>query len=94
MYQVEIDDRVHEVVTLSGDDLMECVEDALSEWMDANGEDLTVRTEATMSVYAGGVYRGIFRLHVVPLDESGSDGEPLLDLVANKHTLAMLEGMR
>ena len=93
MYMVEIDDRVHEDVVVSGDDLMQCVEDALSEWMDANGEDLTARAEATMSVYVAGERRKLFRLNVVSLGECGSDGEPLLDLVANKHTLAMLEGL-
>lgn len=93
MYMVEISDRVHDDVVVSGDNLMGCVEDALSEWMDANGEDLTARTEATMSVYVAGERRKLFRLNVVPTDEYGSDGEPLLDLVANKHTLAMLEGL-
>lgn len=93
MYMVEICDRVHEDVVVSGDDLMRCVEDALSEWMDTNGEDLTVCTESTLVVYVAGERRKAFRLDVVSLDEGGSDGEPLLDLVANKHTLAMLEGL-
>ena len=93
MYMVEIDDRVHEDVVVSGDNLMGCVEDALSEWMDANGEDLTARTEATMSVYVDGKWTKRVRLSVEDTGDTAWDGEPLYDLVLGSSARAALEGL-
>lgn len=90
---VEIDDRVHEDVVVSGDDLMQCVEDALSEWMDANGEDLTARAEATLVVYVEGQWIKRVRLNVEDTGDTAWDGEPLYDLVLGSSALAALEGL-
>lgn len=93
MYMVEISDRVHEDVVVSGDNLMGCVEDALSEWMDANGEDLTARTEATLVVYVDGKWAKRVRLDVEDTGDTAWDGEPLFDLVLGSSARAALEGL-
>lgn len=92
-YMVEIDDRVHDAVVVSGDDLMACVDDAVAEWMELHGEGLTRRTHATMTAYVAGESRLRVRLEVESGDDHGADGEPLLWLVVGARQRADLEGL-
>lgn len=93
MYMVEIDDSVHDVVTVSCDNVMHGAEDAIAEWMNLYCEDLNRHTAARLTVYEAGERRVRVALLVQPGDEFGSDGERLLELVLSDVARAQLEGM-
>jgi len=80
MYMIEIDDSVHDVVTVSCDNVMHGAEDAIAEWMDRYGEDLNRHTDARLTVYAAGYRHVRVALLVQTGEEFGSDGERLLEL--------------
>lgn len=93
MYMIEIDDRVHDVVTVSCDNIMRGAEDAIAEWMNLYCEDLNRHTDARLTVYEGGEHRVRVALLVQPGDELGCDGERLLELVLSDLARKRLGGL-